>query len=662
MVVSNCRGFSNPLNSPWLLPVVDRGRRIKEGIGIGCEAIVEYISEIARVVWDFLKSIPEASSRHFFEIRIVQAIQKGIDKTQRVAGRLVRRSPQKEIDDLLTTVASSVAKMQSLPQITDVSHLKDQLIFWKELKGVVEDVKKRKDEVADKIYYFTEFEEKMDQLKKASDLFFSDFTRNNLRYQRYYVEDVFKHYCKILGEGQITETQRDHIKNILIESWDILMSYHDTNIYVARTGSWISYLKNPFDGTPDGIRPLPLKNVGGFSCYIDSAVQALLCIPQIREKLNTNLMDPDPIRLETMEKVRQKLIELANQTSQNSFSFLSFFFQPSDTPIERIIDEIFKAQDNPLHPSLQNPKEVGLQQDSIVGGKPIKEAGLQQDSIVRGRPIKESCRQQDSADIVRLLMASIFNMTFQTQKIGYTSQIEEKIFRWAIEKNQDMMNLVFPDSGIAPIGPDRPDKRKQTDEVFASEMAEFQKKQNEYEVLRGEFESRQTAHFNQIKPIPLKTIIADNLGIHTEHQNKTFDPLDGEGEGLLSSTDPVHVDSYQVTERIVGPKPDVVALGLKRFGFTTQGRARKIRGEVILPQDGIIDLSPYSNEPFRCKINAIIMHSGGDSVNSGHYTCKIRIGDKYYHCDDCGAQPYVEITAEEFHNERNAYIVLLSKI
>jgi hypothetical protein len=56
-----------------------------------------------------------------------------------------------------------------------------------------------------------------------------------------------------------------------------------------------------------------------------------------------------------------------------------------------------------------------------------------------------------------------------------------------------------------------------------------------------------------------------------------------------------------------------------------------------------------------------VVHHGND-LGHGHYTSNVKIGDKYYECDDMNHKFHREITAEEFYGNTNAYMVMLRKI
>ena len=87
--------------------------------------------------------------------------------------------------------------------------------------------------------------------------------------------------------------------------------------------------------------------------------------------------------------------------------------------------------------------------------------------------------------------------------------------------------------------------------------------------------------------------------------------------------------------------PNVLVLHLKRFG--TLG-SQKITENVEFPTDQPLDLGPFLSRwragelkssppvPHLYALNAVVNHHG--DAYSGHYTCYIKEGGHWFHCDD----------------------------
>jgi hypothetical protein len=124
-----------------------------------------------------------------------------------------------------------------------------------------------------------------------------------------------------------------------------------------------------------------------------------------------------------------------------------------------------------------------------------------------------------------------------------------------------------------------------------------------------------------------------------------------------------YVQSYQLMEA-----PPVLVLHFKRLlQDQTTGTQIKIDLPVILPEDGMIDLTYFYDAPesgpktARYKIKSYVVHNG-DS-NQGHYVAYVEINGKYYHCDDALIRkPYYEISREEFYQRKDAYLMVLERL
>lgn len=112
--------------------------------------------------------------------------------------------------------------------------------------------------------------------------------------------------------------------------------------------------------------------------------------------------------------------------------------------------------------------------------------------------------------------------------------------------------------------------------------------------------------------------------------------------------------------------PDSFPFHIKRFEFNeAKHKSEKLNDPISLPKDGIVDMAPYFSQkrdkPCQYEITGYVVHHGA-SLSNGHYTSNVKIGDRFYHCNDFSQQLHVEITKEEFYGNTEAYLVMLKKI
>lgn len=153
----------------------------------------------------------------------------------------------------------------------------------------------------------------------------------------------------------------------------------------------------------------------------------------------------------------------------------------------------------------------------------------------------------------------------------------------------------------------------------------------------------------------LQTLIAHTFASKQSKDSRSFELEDG-SESELPYTTQTQLLSL----------PDSLALHLVRHHYDrTKGRVSKLREPVTLPKDGIVDLTPYYSgtkvQGCRYEMTGYVIHHGS-SLEGGHYTANIKIGDKYYECDDLNPGFHREISRREFYGNRNAYLVMLKRI
>lgn len=126
------------------------------------------------------------------------------------------------------------------------------------------------------------------------------------------------------------------------------------------------------------------------------------------------------------------------------------------------------------------------------------------------------------------------------------------------------------------------------------------------------------------------------------------------------------IDLPYTTQTQLLTLPDSLTLQLSRYEFNLDMlRGEKLTEPVVLPEDGIVDLKPYfagkKSEICQYEITGYTIHKG-NYLDCGHYIANVKIGDKFYTCDDMKNPPFREISKEAFYGNQNAYLVMLKKI
>jgi ubiquitin C-terminal hydrolase len=351
-------------------------------------------------------------------------------------------------------------------------------------------------------------------------------------------------------------------------------------------------------------RPLKLRNIGN-SCYLDSVLQAMLCIEGLRDQFREPLVR-DPAKPDEHPKkiaIQQELLQFIDSQPQNrngdkGLTQMEFILLLLGGPsLVRLREAIFKSG---LHYEFSMPNLT---------------------------------RQLDAASVVELFVD------------GFLPNCK---FKW----QQHSSAPVFP--GFEFEGP----VDKQT-------------------VLQVPL--RSLARFHK-----LDKLVQTVLGLHVEREKdptyqRTFDPKDGKvikgkerQAATVAAAAATKVDEFHSSYKLTELSP-VMVIHFKRFlnqiqtGQTTQSaRLVKDTRPVILPQDGILDLTDYYEAPedgpqqARYKIKSMVIHSGG--LHGGHYIALVEINGKYYQCDDLDPKGYREITKRQFVSHKDPYMLFLERL
>jgi len=151
------------------------------------------------------------------------------------------------------------------------------------------------------------------------------------------------------------------------------------------------------------------------------------------------------------------------------------------------------------------------------------------------------------------------------------------------------------------------------------------------------------------------TILMENyFSPHFSGDTRKFELGDGTEVSLPYTTQP-KLKSF----------PDTISLQLLRNKYDMKtGTLSKISDPVYLPDDGIVNL-PYQDGKkkgsYEYEITGYVEHHG-TQLGGGHYTANVKIGEKYYTCDDLNSKFYKEISKDQFYKNQNAYLVMLKRV
>lgn len=111
--------------------------------------------------------------------------------------------------------------------------------------------------------------------------------------------------------------------------------------------------------------------------------------------------------------------------------------------------------------------------------------------------------------------------------------------------------------------------------------------------------------------------------------------------------------------------PESFALHVNLYDYNeAKEKSEKLHDSISLPKDGIVDMTPYfsvkKGEAYQYEITGYVIQHG--DTGGGHYTSNVKIGDKFYHCDDSGSSPFEEISPQQFYGYEHAYLIMFKKI
>lgn len=425
-----------------------------------------------------------------------------------------------------------------------------------------------------------------------------------------------------------------------------------TNIDDIETKSQQNDTKEP--ESPPVTTPLYLKNFNCTRCYMDSVLEIMLSQNSIRERIfkESAREDLSPEKKDILTALRD-LILVVHETKGKGKGNKSPIGRNS--PGERIRQAIFASK---LNTDLSDFKNIYT--------------------------------QQDAASVV-LLINDLLDNSFQTVEIDTGKVKDKKIvakrpivtnhklelrFKNEVKVNSQVNRLIEQILPLLFLEDDTSiDDCNDLMDQLISKLRNKKNQKEDINKLIHDLESFMKGSainiselFDQL--IEFKTHLKTDLHalVHQFFKPElATDFFNKKVTRKFTLPDDTIIDSTYVTQTKLVNLPDLLTLHISRYGFDLQRGPFKENDPVALPQDGIVDMTPYysgkNEESYKYEIMGYVVHHG-ESLNSGHYTANVKIGDKFYECDDLNPKPpfHTEISAESFYGNENAYLLMLKRI
>lgn len=350
----------------------------------------------------------------------------------------------------------------------------------------------------------------------------------------------------------------------------------------------------------DSVEPLNLRNIGN-SCYLDSVLQAILCIDYIRDKLSQAPEKDAKITLKDYQKevaIQQEILQFIDiQQSQKKGEQLSqmefILFLMGGPSIHRLRDAIFKSE---FHYEFDHKANLTHQHDAVY--------------------------------VMELLIDHF---------------LADCKFSW----RGHATTSIFPGLEFMNGGPTGKDEEVAILQVPLRHQQKFQKLDALVRLILGKHLERQSDPDIQRKFDPKD-------GIVIKGKEDLAAPI--------LNADPKKVDRYYEWFRLK-KLPPVLAIQFKRFtaGLAKDDRSVILNEDGILDLSSYYDAPPGESKKARYKIKSMVRHLGS-TLKFGHYVADVEINGKYYHCNDMGSKPFEEISKREFFSRRDPYLLFLERI
>lgn len=345
--------------------------------------------------------------------------------------------------------------------------------------------------------------------------------------------------------------------------------------------------------------PLRLRNIGN-SCYLDSLLQALFCMDQVREKFNQPIIrDPNhPDEYLKKLTIQQELLQFIDAQQRNSSGAEAL------TQMEFILL---------LHggPSLNRLREA------------IFKSGFHSELSMSG--LRD---QHDSAYVIELLLDCFF---------------EEYKFNWRGYASTP----IFPGLEFINGGVDGEDEQVSCLQIPLRAKAEHQKLDVLVRASLGK-------HVQRDKDPGDQRTFDPKDGIVIEGKEDLAAPI----LDAAATKVPEYHEWYKITKL-----PPVLTIQFKRFtpGLRKDSRPVELPADGILDLTRYYDAPSGGPKRARYKLKSMVRHMGS-SLQSGHYVADVEIGGKYFNCNDLDSKGFKPSTEKDFFSHKDPYLLFFERI
>jgi ubiquitin C-terminal hydrolase len=421
--------------------------------------------------------------------------------------------------------------------------------------------------------------------------------------------------------------------------------------------------------SPRATTPLYLKNYQASRCYIDSVLEVMLSQDSVRQKIFDEYstvskacasdLTPtkDKVFLEKKKIILEKLhnlILVVDETKGKGTGEKSPVGKGS--PAEQVREAIFASK---LNPDLSNLANIYSQQDAsavLLLLNDILDHGTIQTEVedvgVLDKQTGETVSASRHIDTKKLELR--FDGVKADEKIG---QLIDQLVPFLLlpEKSNNAQRNKLIDQ-LLPLLNAKSNPTQDLSDLM-NQLKEIKEGSPDLETLTADqlIDLKGTLKKSDLKGM-LDQFFTPERAITGKGNEDTrkFTLENGKEVSLPFST-----------QTKVKNLPDSLALHVSRYTFDLQNMSPgKLLDPVDLPKDGIVDMTPYcgkGSEEYKYEITGYVVHAGGN-LGGGHYTSNIKIGDKFYECDDGNPAFHKEISAAEFYGNKNAYLVMLKRV
>lgn len=427
-----------------------------------------------------------------------------------------------------------------------------------------------------------------------------------------FLDDLLDHYEKL--DSQV-DSQNQTLKLLLSRKTSKILSKKNALIELFELSLTQS---DTFSSNHHSLvlsKPLKLKNIVN-SCYMDSALEALLCIDKICNQINQLIPPHDPALPTSDHNPSSEVIKKKLAIQKEILPFIHHQ-KAGDVSFTNLEFLLFIRE---------APSQIKLRREIFYSG-------------LHAEFTKETIKRQlDAATMVEFLLDQFLPICqFKCQEHADTRIMgTEKEF--------------FP--GFQFLGP--ADTRKTLQIPLHKGKRKIEELIDLELGLRWSEKEEDPKYQRNFDPSCVKTaVIVDKTKANRELPSK-------------------RIDQYRHWYRLSEP-PDVMVLHIKRFCPTILPRGegiafQKMDDPVEMPKDGFIDMTDHFDLPSTdspkekivYKIRSTVIHQG--FYENGHYVAHVEKNRKYYLCDDLNPSLFREIGKEDFFGSTNPYLIVMERV